>query len=113
MVELLGTSWGVFVTMTVVLIGGASFMTGQALARSWRPMWQMLPYGLLLGGADRFLTWGLFDGELWLLSGYLIDTAVIIAIGAVAYRATLAHRMVRQYPWLYERSGLLGWRPKA
>ena len=30
--------------------------------------------------------------------------------GMLAWRATRAHQMVRQYPWLYVRSGLLGWR---
>jgi hypothetical protein len=25
---------------------------------------------------------------------------------------TIARKMVSQYPWLYERAGLLAWRPK-
>ena len=35
--------------------------------------------------------------------------AVQMAIGAVAYRFTRARQMVRQYPWLYRRKGLLDW----
>jgi len=97
----------------VVLMGFASFMTGQALANTWRPMWQAVPYCLLLGAADRFLTWGLFQGELLLLSGYVVDTLVLIAIALFAYRLTLAHKMVAQYPWIYERVGLLSWREKS
>ena len=27
----------------------------------------------------------------------------------LAYRLTQARQMVRQYPWLYRRKGLLGW----
>jgi hypothetical protein len=111
--ELLGTSWPVFVGMTVAVMGFASFITGQALANTWRPMWQLVPYAILLGCADRFLTWGLFEGELFLLSGYVIDTLVLMAISALAFRATQARRMVAQYPWLYERSGPLGWREKS
>lgn len=112
MQDLLGTTWPVFLFVTVVVIGFAGFMTGQALANSWRPMWQCVPYCLLLGCADRFLTWGLFGGELWLLSGYLIDTAVITFLALLAYRLALTRNMVSQYPWIYEQTGFLSWRKK-
>jgi hypothetical protein len=107
---MIGASLPVFIGITVVLIGGASWMTGQALARNWRPWWQMVLYGLLLGLVDRFLTWGLFQGELLTLAGYVVDSAVILAIGLIAYRFTLARRMVTQYPWLYHRTGPFTWR---
>ena len=32
-------------------------------------------------------------------------------IGTFAFRLTRARRMVRQYPWLYERTGLFTWQP--
>jgi len=112
MEQLIGTSLTVFVGVTVLLMGFASYMTGQALAGTWRPMWQTVPYALLLGCVDRFLVWGLFHGELFLLSGYLIDSLVILAIAALAYRLMRVHKMVTQYPWLYERSGVFGWRPR-
>jgi len=112
MVDLLGTTWPVFIGITCALLGFASFMTGQGMANTWRPMWQVIPYGLLLGGADRFLTWGLYQGELFLLSGYLIDTLVLIGISALAYRLTLTRKMVAQYPWVYERTSLFTWREK-
>jgi len=38
---------------------------------------------------------------------YLFDAVVIAAISLLAYRITLARKMVSQYPWLYERAGLL------
>ena len=94
-------------------MGGAGWMTGQALARGWKSPWLMLPYGVLLGLVDRFLTWSLFQGELLLLSGFVIDSLVILAIGALAYRFTLARKMVAQYPWLYDRAGLLNWSDKS
>ena len=34
---------------------------------------------------------------------------VQLAVAAFAYRLTRARLMVRQYPWLYQRKGLLGW----
>jgi hypothetical protein len=116
MIGLLGTSWPVFVGITLILLGFAAWMTGQAIANTWRPAWQIVPYGLLLGFADRFLTWGLFEPErievLWLVSGYLIDTAVLMAYALVAYRLTKVRKMVSQYPWIYEQAGPFAWRDK-
>ena len=113
MTALLGTSIPVFIGLTVLLMGFAAFMTGQALANTWRSIWQVVGYAILLGFADRFLTWGLFDGELLSLSGYLIDTLVLMLIGAGAYRLTQARKMVAQYPWIYQRTGPFTWREKG
>ena len=111
MSDLLGTSIGVFIGLHVILIGGAGFLTGQAIASTWRPAWQVLAYSLLLGLVARFLTWTLFDGVLLSLSGYVVDVVVVAAIGLFAYRITRARMMVRQYPWLYRRAGLAGYEP--
>jgi len=113
MVALLGTTPGVFIGLTLIVVGFAAYMTGQAVAVTWKPAWQAVLYCLLLGLADRFLTFALFDGQLLLVSGYLIDTAVLVVISLVAYRMARARTMVSQYPWLYERSGLFGWRSRG
>ena len=113
MEQLIGTTWPVFIGITLVVMGFASFMTGQALANTWRPMWQLFPYCLLLGCADRFLVWGLFHGELFLLSGYVVDSLTLLTIGLLAFRLTQVRKMVTQYPWLYERSGPFSWREKT
>ena len=73
--ELLGSSLGVFLGVTVMLMGFCAAITGQAIANTWRPMWQIFPYCILLGGADRFLHFSLFGGDLLSVSGFLIDTA--------------------------------------
>ena len=112
MESITGTSLPVFIGLTLVLMGFAAFMTGQALANTWRPLWLALPYTLLQGCADRFLGWGLFDGELLSPAGYLVDTAVLLAISVAAYRLTRSRKMAAQYPWLYERAGLFSWREK-
>lgn len=109
---LLGTSVPVFVGVTCIIIGFAAYMTGQAMANTWRPTWQLFVYGALLGVASRFLIFSLFDGELLSTTGYIIDTAVLICIAWFAYRLTRARKMVNQYPWLYERSGLFGWKSR-
>jgi ABC-type Mn2+/Zn2+ transport system permease subunit len=105
-------SLSVFLGVTVALMGGCAFMTGQALAANWRPLWQALPYSLLLACADRFLVYALFDGNLASVPGYLTDAMVLTAITLAAYRLTRARRMAGQYPWLYERDGWFGWRER-
>jgi len=112
MSELFGGSIGDFIGVTLVLFGGAAFMTGQALAGTWRPLWQMVPYGFLLAAADRFFSFALFEGELLSPLGFVVDAIVIIAIGVFSYRLMLAHKMSSQYPWLYERAGLLNWKAR-
>lgn len=113
MESILGTTVGVFIIVTVVVIGFAAYMTGQALANTWKPMWQVVVYSILLGFADRFLTFALFEGQLLSITGYLIDTSVLIAISLFAYRLNQARKMVSQYPWLYKRSGLFTWRQRG
>lgn len=107
----LGTSPAVFFGLTVVVMGFAAFMTGQAVANTWRPPWLAVVYCLLLGLAARFLTYALFQGRL-LSVGVIADVAVLVAIGLMAWRLAHVACMVRQYPWLYERRGLWTYRQK-
>jgi hypothetical protein len=90
----------------------AAYMTGRALADSWRPAWQAAIYAAMLGLVDRFLVFALYEGELLSIGGYLIDAAILIGFGWSAFRLTQVHRMVSQYPWLYERTGPFSWREK-
>jgi hypothetical protein len=98
------------VLLTVVIGGGAAALLGRAIARAWRPPWQMVIAAFLLGAAARFFHFALFQGELLSLPSYVCDTAIFIIAGMLAWRATRAKQMVQQYPWLYARSGPLGWR---
>jgi len=102
----------VFGLFTVVIMGGAGYMTGQAIASTWRPAWQSVAYGLLLGAADRFFVFALFDGTLLSLSGYLLDTVVITAVCLVGFRLKQVSKIVGQYPWLYERVGYFSLRSR-
>jgi hypothetical protein len=102
----------VFIGLTVVIMGGAAYLTGQAVAGNWGPAWQVVVYTVLLGFVDRFLTWGLFEGDGLSVSGYLVDTAVLVALGLVAYRVTYVAKIVSQYPWLYERASPWRYRPR-
>jgi hypothetical protein len=99
---LIGGALPSFLFMTVALFGAAAAMTGQALARNWRPQWQLLPYALLLAACDRFLLYALFEAELLSGGGFVVAAAFLYAAAVLAYRRTRARRLVAQYPWLYQ-----------
>ena len=113
MEDLLGTSLGVFIGLNVILFGIASWMTGRALADTWKSLWLALPYSLLLGFGSRFLTYALFEGVFLSARGYVASAAVLWFIMFVAYRLNRARLMIQQYPWMYERRWLFAWRTKA
>jgi hypothetical protein len=113
MQALLGTSLGVFIGLTVILIGGAAVMTGRALADGWTSPLQVVFACVGLTLADRFLIYALFGGELLHLTGFLIDFVVITAMALAAHRLTVVHKMVAQYPWRYERESLWTYRKKS
>lgn len=102
----------VFLGLTVVLFGAAAWLTGAAIGGSWRPLWQVLAYGLLLTLFDRFLHFALFGGALLSVSGLVRDYVVICGVALVAWRVTRVALMVRQYPWLYRAAGPLVYRPR-
>lgn len=108
----LGVSPGVFLGLTVLLFGLAAFRTGEAIAQIWGPAWQtaLAAFGLTL--ADRFLSAALFDSPPLSVGALAMAWVYLTAVTLFAWRATLARKMVRQYPWLYEPAGLLGWRSR-
>jgi len=105
-----GESIAAVVLVTVILGGGAAALSGRTVARAWRPPWQVAIAALLLGAAARFIHYALFQGELLSAASYGCDTAFLLAVGLLAWRATRASQMARQYPWLYARAGVFRWR---
>ncbi len=112
MIPLLDTHLGGTIIVTVIMMGFAAWTTGRAIAGTWRPYWQVIVYPLLLGFVDRGLNRAFANGELWSLSGYLIDSVFLVLVAMLAHRLTRARRMATQYPWIYERTGPLGWRER-
>ena len=100
----------IFLLVTIVLGGGAAALAGRAIARTWRPTWQVVAYGFILGAAVRFIHFSVFSGTLLSLHYYLVDTAFCIAFGMLGFQASRAAQMVTQYRWLMEPAGLLRWR---
>ena len=105
-------SFTVFFFLTVLIGGGAAYMTGRSLAEKWRSIKLPIFYMILLGAAVRFFNFALFEGTLLSLQYYLADTVVLIAIALISYRLMRVGQMVSQYPWLYVRQGPFGWRDK-
>lgn len=105
----------VFIGMTLVVMGGAAILMGNALAGAWRPAWQVCFYGLLLGVATRFFSLALFFGDPFFMPerwarGAVVDAICLIVYGLLAYRVTYVARMATQYPWLVRRVGLFFYR---
>jgi hypothetical protein len=99
-----------FALVTLVLGGGAAWLSGRAIARAWGAPWQVVVAAVLLGAAVRFIYFALLQGTLLSPISYIVDTLILLIAGMVAWRATWASQMLRQYPWLYVRTGLLSWR---
>lgn len=106
-------SFWVFLFVTVVLAGGAAWMSGRAIARSWEPYWQAAAWMLLLGAAARFFHFSLFDGTLLNLQYYVVDTAVLMTIAWLGHRFTLTGLMTRQYRFGFEQVSPLSWRARS
>ena len=106
---------GVIAAMAVFCFFGV--MTGQALAGNWRPTWQIALYGVLLSLGARIATLVLFARQMRGPGDEAIEFALLAAViagcTALAFRLTRARKMVTQYPWLYVRHGLFGWREKS
>jgi branched-chain amino acid transport system ATP-binding protein len=109
MFDWLGDTPSMVVLFNLVLVGPAAFATGQGVGSTWRPFRQVVLYSALLSMGLRFFDYALAGGELWSIGGFFLGWAVQFAIAAFAYRLTRVRQMVRQYPWLYQRKGLLGW----
>lgn len=98
------------VVITLVFGCGAAWLAGRAIALTWRPPAMVFGAALLMGIAVRFLHFALFEEPLLAVRSFVVETGVILAVALLAWRRTRAQQMVRQYYWLYEPRGLLGWR---
>ena len=101
---------GVFLLVTVLLGGAAAFMTGRAIAQTWRPYWHIPLYALPLAGTVRFFHYALFAEPFISPRNFLVDFAVVLVTASLGYRLYRAKQMVCQYGWLFQRRGPFAWR---
>jgi hypothetical protein len=102
-----------FLLVTAVLAGGAAYLTGRAVARSWQTNATLAIYMVLLALATRFIHFALFQGTLLSLHYLMVDFIVITALAFLGKRITRAGQMSRQYGFEYDRKGSLSWVRKA
>jgi hypothetical protein len=103
-------SLGVFVLVSVLMGGGAAWLSGRAIAATWRPWWHLAIYMMLLSLAVRFIHFALFDAKFLSLHYYLVDYAVCLGFGLLGFRLMRVNQMVSRYRWINERAGLFRWR---
>jgi len=106
----LNEAWYQEIIITVLLGGGCAWLAGRAIASTWRSVWFAVIAAIPMAMAVRFVHFALFDEPLLALKPWLIETLLMLAIMCLAFQRTRAQQMVRQYYWLYEPSGPLGWR---
>lgn len=89
-----------FLFVTIVLGGGAAWLSGRAIAMTWRPRWSLIPTALAIGGGVRFIHFALFDAVFLSPYYYMIDTVFIFAFALAGYRIARRRQMARQYGFL-------------
>ncbi len=105
------TLW-VFLLVTLAMGGSAAYVSGRAIAQTWRPFWHVPIYMLALAAIVRFFHFALFEEPLLAPNSYLVDFAVTLVAASLGYRVVRARQMVTQYGWLFRRAGPLGWRAR-
>ncbi len=106
-------SLGVLIFVTLIMGGGGAYLTGRAIALTWRPMWALVWFTFLMTLFIRFIHFSLFEGTLLTLHYLIVDFVILLAIAYAAQRITRANQMVYQYSWMYEKAGFFAWRDKS
>lgn len=106
-------SFGIFLLVSIILGGGAAWLSGRALARVWQSRARLVGYMLLLTFGVRFLHFALFEGHILTVHYYLVDAVVVLIFGLLGYQFQRAEQMSRQYRWIYERTSPFTWRRKS
>jgi hypothetical protein len=99
----------VFIALTLILGGAAAIATGRAIAQTWRPIWHLLPYMLILSAGVQFLHYALFGEKLLSAQYYLVTVIVNLLAANLGYFRMRALQMSTQYSWAFCRRGPLGW----
>lgn len=102
-----------FLLVTIAMGGSAAYISGRAIAQTWRSYWFIPLYMLAIAAGVRFFHFALFAEPLLSFRNLVVDFAVATFSASLGYRLVRARQMTQQYGWLYRRKGLLGWRRNA
>ena len=96
--DLVANMW-TFLALTLVIGGAGAFVTGRAMALTWRSQWLGLAYMVPLAGAVRFLHYALFQEPTTVPQAILC--LVVLGLAVMGGFAVARHnQMRRQYPWV-------------
>jgi len=98
-----------FILVTVLMGGAAAWRTGRVMAKSWKPPGLLAFYMVMLGAAVRFIHFALFEGTLFSLHFYLVDTAILGVVAALGFRFQRTESMTRQYRFAYRQTSPFSW----
>ncbi len=93
-------SLGTFLLVTLVLGGGAAWLTGRALARTWQSWRMVVLAGVPLGIGVRFAHFALFGATFASPYYFAVDTLILLVFALGGYHATRRRQMARQYGFL-------------
>jgi hypothetical protein len=107
------TGFWPFFFVTFVIGGATALAAGRAVAATWRPMLQVVPYAAILAAAARFLQYALFDGTFFVslesplegVARWALAYVILIAIAAAGYTVRRTRQMATQYSWLAASGG--------
>ncbi len=101
-----------FVLVSLFLGGGAAWLTGRAVAKSWGSYWKLVLYCILLTVAVRFCHFALFEDSMFVAGPALVEFVLLFSIASLGFRALRKRQMTQQYGWLYAPDGSLAWRTR-
>ncbi|KQR69251.1 hypothetical protein ASG25_16715 [Rhizobium sp. Leaf384] len=101
-----------FMLITCVLGGWAAWRTGKSVADGWQTYATVLIYTALLGVGIRFVHHALFNGTMFSLHYYLVDTIILLLFSTAGFRFYRTRQMVNSYYWLYEKASPFSWKNK-
>jgi uncharacterized membrane protein SirB2 len=107
-------SFWAFVMISVLIGGWTAWRTGKSVADGWGEIVpHLVIYILLLGIGIRFVHHALFNGTMFSLQYYVVDTVILLVIAVLGFRHTRAKQMSEKYYWLYDKVGPFSWKKKS
>lgn len=102
-----------FLLVSLFLGGGAAWLTGRAVAKSWGSYWKLVLYCILLAVAVRFCHFALFEDSMFVPVPALVEFVLLFSIASLGFRALRKRQMTQQYGWLYAADGRWAWHPRG